>query len=445
MASVKIVLVKHKQKKDGTVPLAVRVIKNRKPSYIFTGNYIFEKDWNAIERCVKKSHPNSTRLNNLLQKKLSEAHASLLDAETSDDNLSTKQITNKVKRKGNRVSFFEAAAERIERKYKAGTFSVAKSELSILCNIEEFLNLNSSAPMETAIEQIKERRKKRMIQGRKPEHSMVDDIKAFSKKKTLSFEEIDTAFLNKYKSFCAAYLGQKTRTITNQLIFIRTLFNQVITDGEVDRKHYPFAGEKEKIKIKSGHKIGLTRAEVLKIEDLKLNQQTSIWHTRNVWLFSFYFAGIRISDVLEMKWSDFKDGRLFYTMNKNEKPISLKIPEKAKGIIDLYIKRRKSEEYIFPFLDNANPKSDYDKFVKIRNASSLFDKYLKRIAKKCDIEKNLSNHIARHSFGNIAGDSISPHMLQKLYRHSDLKTTIGYQANFIHKEADDALDAVINF
>ncbi len=100
--------------------------------------------------------------------------------------------------------------------------------------------------METAIEQIKERRKKRMVQGRKPEHSMVDDIKAFAKKKTLSFEEIDTAFLNKYKSFCAAYLGQKTRTITKQLIFIRTLFNQVITDGEVDRKHYPFAGEKEK-------------------------------------------------------------------------------------------------------------------------------------------------------------------------------------------------------
>jgi hypothetical protein len=35
-------------------------------------------------------------------------------------------------------------------------------------------------------------------------------------------------------------------------------------------------------------------------------------------------------------------------------------------------------------------------------------------------------------------------MLQKLYRHSDLKTTIGYQSNFIHKSADDALDAVIN-
>ena len=54
-------------------------------------------------------------------------------------------------------------------------------------------------------------------------------------------------------------------------------------------------------------------------------------------------------------------------------------------------------------------------------------------------------HIARHSFGNIAGDSVHPLMLQKLYRHSDLKTTINYQANFIHKEADEALDSVVNF
>ena len=34
-------------------------------------------------------------------------------------------------------------------------------------------------------------------------------------------------------------------------------------------------------------------------------------------------------------------------------------------------------------------------------------------------------------------------MKQKLYRHSDVNTTIGYQANFMKKAADDALDAVI--
>jgi len=54
-------------------------------------------------------------------------------------------------------------------------------------------------------------------------------------------------------------------------------------------------------------------------------------------------------------------------------------------------------------------------------------------------------HIARHSFGNISGDKISIQMLQKLYRHSSVTTTIKYQANFIYKDADSALDKVINF
>ena len=133
-------------------------------------------------------------------------------------------------------------------------------------------------------------------------------------------------------------------------------------------------------------------------------------------------------------------------MNKNEKTLSLKIPDKAAVILKIYEKYSKQNNgYVFPFLQNADSKNAEDIFIKTRNATKLFNKYLKFIAIKCGIEKNLSNHIARHSFGNIAGDRIHPLMLQKLYRHSDLKTTLNYQANFIHRDADDALDSVINF
>lgn len=43
----------------------------------------------------------------------------------------------------------------------------------------------------------------------------------------------------------------------------------------------------------------------------------------------------------------------------------------------------------------------------------------------------------------IVGDTIPIQMLQKLYRHSNVATTIGYQANFINQAPDDAADAVI--
>ena len=260
------------------------------------------------------------------------------------------------------------------------------------------------------------------------------------------FQDIDGSFLKKYKIFCATCLHQKKRTITNQLIFIRTLFNLAIKEDIISSEFYPFSGEKEKIRIGSGNKIGLTIEEVEKIEALKLEPGTSIWHTKNLWLVAFYFAGIRISDILKLKWIDFKDDRLYYVMNKNDKAISLKIPDKAQEILAFYRKDKEiNNSYVFPFMRNANSKEPEDVFIKTRNATKLFNKYLKRIAAECRIEKNLSNHIARHSFGNIAGDRIHPLMLQKLYRHSDLKTTINYQANFIHKDADEALDSVINF
>ncbi len=405
MASLKIVLRTNYTKKDGTCPLAIRITKDRKTRFIFTGKYLLPKNWDKNQSRVKKSHSNSSQLNNYLLKRLSEANAVALEIETKDEASSTKEIKQKVQSKKNTVSFYQSANIRIQQKFDAEVFSVARAEQSILNNIQKF-----------------------------------------HKKENLSFEEITTGFISKFKVFCKSQMGQSTRTITNQLIFIRTLFNIAMKDGLVDIKHYPFAGEKEKIRLTSGNKIGLTSEEIERVEVLELEKGFSAWHSKNIWLFAYYFAGMRISDVLAIRWGNIVDGRLFYVMEKNEKPLSLQIPDQAAEIIDLYKDRKtKKTDYIFPFLKKADQKNPEDVFIKIRNASRLINKYLKRIAAQCEIDKTLSNHIARHSFGNIAGDAINPLMLQKLYRHSDLKTTINYQANFIHKEADEALSAVLDF
>lgn len=364
-----------------------------------------------------------------------------------NNNISSKELKRKMIGINNQKSFFALASDRIESKFKKGTYSVAKAELSILYNLEEFLNLKKSLTKPEIINGIKQRRKERISKARKFEFSTADAIKQFKKNNRLTFQDIDQTFIKKYKAFCSIYLEHKTRTITNQLIFIRTLFNIAIKEGIINEEIYPFANEKEKIWIKStSHKIGLTKEEIEIIEKLDLEKESSIWHTRNVWLVAFYFAGIRISDVLKLEWSDFKNDRLYYVMNKNEKPLSLKIPDKAKQILKFYKKNKfVNNGFVFPFLKSVEKRNAEDVFKKTRNATKLFNKYLKRIAEDCNIDKKLSNHITRHSFGNIAGDAIHPLMLQKLYRHSDLKTTLNYQANFIHRDADDALDSVINF
>lgn len=425
MVSIKIVIRKNKEKKDGSVPIAIRISKNYKTNYTFTGQYILEKDWDEVNSRVRKSHPNSKKINNFLLKKLTEVtDLSFLN----NDKISSKELKQKVVGKNNSKSFFQVGAERIEDKYRNNIFSVANAELSILYNIEEFINLKKHVSKEQVIREIKERRKLRISKTRKQEITFKDSVYYFKQKMSLEFKDIDEAFLKKYKSFCSVYLNHKTRTITNQLIFIRTLFNIALGEKLIDANIYPFAGEKEKIKVKRNTQIiGLTRGEIERIEKIQLDSHSSIWHTRNVWLFAFYLAGIRISDAIKLKWSDFKNERLYYVMNKNEKPQNLKIPDKAKSILNHYKQfKNQNHGYIFPFLASANQNDERDMFRKTRNATKLFNDYLKEIAELCEIDKNLSNHIARHSFGNIAGDKIHPLMLQKLYRHSDLKTTLNY-------------------
>lgn len=445
MASIKLVLRKNKKKSDGTIPIAVRVTVNRKARFMFTGQYILEKEWDAGNQRVKKSHPNSKRLNNMLIRKLAEANDVLLELEVASEKGTAEQVKQKVTGKKEGAFFFKNACDRVLKKYESRTFSVAKAELSIIHNVETFLRFRSKSYSKAVRDAIAKERKVRIGESRKPGYDFVAKVKHMVNAHGLTFREIDTKFLNDYKHFCKTCLGQKDRTITNQLIFIRTLFNQAVKLGIVDAKYYPFGNGKEVIRLgEGGTKIGLSREELSRIEAFQPEPNTQLFHARNAWLFSFYFAGIRISDVLSMQWDNFDDGRLYYVMGKNQKPVSLKVPEKAQAIMEHYrTPRTRSEDYIFPYMNGVNANDAEEVFVKSRNGARLINDYLKILAEQCDIHKPLSNHIARHTFGNLAGDSIHPLMLQKLYRHFDLKTTINYQANFIHRDADDALDSVI--
>jgi integrase/recombinase XerD len=155
---------------------------------------------------------------------------------------------------------------------------------------------------------------------------------------------------------------------------------------------------------------------------------------------------MRVADVLKIKWSDIYDQKLHYRMNKNDKLLSLKLPLKVLPIIEIYKKDKLSDDdFIFPELKKAHLKNEKDILSKTKTANKKFNKYLSQIVEKAEINKKLTVHIARHTFGSISGDKIPIQMLQKLYRHSSVTTAINYQANFMHKDTDDALDKVIDF
>lgn len=404
MASSIRLILRKKPNKEGLFPLMIRIVKNRKANVIYTGHYIESHHWDEVERKIKKSHPNSVRLNNLLVKKLAEASDTVIELQSNHKEFSSKQIKKQIVKPFDEESFN----------------SVSKKYLSELEANKKLTRLSSDKPR-------------------------VNHVINFSGSDNLSFKEINEEFLKGFITYLRVKRKNSPRSITNNLIVIRTLFNKAIRQGIVDSKLYPFGKGKIRIKFPETEKVGLSASEVKKIELLD-NLPEQELHARNVWLFSFYLAGMRVADVLRIKWGDIYDDRLHYRMNKNDKLLSLKLPNKVLPIIEEYRKEKlKQNDFIFPELKKANLKSDKDILAKTKTANKKFNKYLETIAEKAEINKKLTMHIARHTFGNISGDKIPIQMLQKLYRHSSITTTINYQSNFIHKDTDDALDKVIDF
>ncbi len=403
MAHVTIELRK-KPNKQGLFPLAVRITVNRCQKYRQFGVNIKLGDWDDNKKLVKASHPNADELNELISAKLLESRKRLNELKSSDKNTPVFKPKKRPKKKIS--NYFDVAQEFLDEIEAQGNYNRLSTE-----------------------------------------KAYISYIKQFHKSDKLPFESIDVSFLKKLKGYLKKYHSLKLTSILNVLVQIRTLFNRAIEKKLVKEKYYPFGKGMNKIKIKfpQTKKVGLIKEEVLELEsltDLSAGEQ----HALNVWLYSFSFAGMRISDVLKERWSHFQNGRLYYSMGKNNKLVSLAIPSKVLEILKQYEHdKRHPDDFVFPELKKADLNCERDIQRKIKVGNKKINDYLGVLAAKAGIEKKLTMHIARHTFGHIAGDKIHPKKLQKLYRHSDIQTTMNYQANFIHSEADEALDSVVNF
>lgn len=402
MATIQAVL-HHKKHSSGLSPIAIRITRNRRSTYLFTGQKIEKHYWDKTNKRVRKSHPNSAMLNNFIQKKLSEANEKLLEAESQS-----------------RYVPLSAVKKRIRNTSNNNFLDTADKYLTYLEEKNKFHQYDT-------------------------EKSRVKKIKEFIGSSYIHFNEITPALLKKFCNYLVAKEGRSQRTANNYLVLIRAIYNMGIANNDVDKDYYPFGKGKIQIKKVESIRIGLNQHEIKILENpigITDAQQVAV----HLWLVSFYFAGIRSSDLLKLKWSDFKDDRLYYRMGKNQKLVSLKVPVKAKKILNIYEEYKLSEDdFVFPQLKGADLNDTRQLITRLQSINRNLNRRLKQAGQILKIEKKLTMHIARHSFGNLSGDKIPIQMLQKLYRHSSVTTTINYQANFMQNEADAALDKVINF
>ena len=398
MATTKLILKLDKENKNGKIPLYLRIIQDRKPSYISLGVYLKKSEWNDEEKKVKKTHSNSGRLNAYIAKKVSEAEAKIIELQTKQKRPSGKKIKTEIMG-GAAVNFFEFTQTHIDAIEQAGHIGMAR--------------------------RIKSTKEK---------------LKTYLGHENLFLTDIDVEFLVKFNDYLAGSLHNKTNTITSNMKLIRRMLNDAIRQGKMNRNDYPFYSYR--LKSEPTKKDFLTEEELLEMEKLDLEQGSRLAEVRDMYIFSAYAGGIRVSDLLMLRWKNVDGERQHFKVLKTGKELHIKLPEKALDILKRYKPRKcDPESLIFSILrsniDFDNPKQ---LLGAITSATTQINDRLKVIALNAKIQKRLSFHTARHTFATRAlRKGIRIEYVSKLLGHATIKETQVY-AKIIDEELDLAMD-----
>jgi integrase len=438
---------------NGYYPIYIRIYQNTKSSYVSIGHSIPEGAWNPEKSEVWESMPSLTK--------------SMKEALTGEE---IKAFRDKQKR-----IILLPNCSKINSDIRAKLSELESLQTKLIVNDEAFnsrilkLKVDKRDIAEKSrkdfllyIEEVAKRKyEKKQIRTNEKYSVLLKKLKTFRKDKPLPIEDLTTSFLNEFQLYLQKE-GSHQNYVHVNLKALRTIIQK-----DAIREDKIFPPEKNPFiwftmpKILPTFKEKLDINEILKIEGLQLEKNQFIYHVRNAFIFSLYNAGIRIGDLLQLKWCNIhEDGRLEYSMGKTGSERSIKILPQALKILKLYeADKEKDTDYIFPFLENNAPYSklispeDFQKaspelieslYKKLESQAVMYNRELKTIATKAEINKNISSHIARHSFADIARKKVSVYDIQKMLGHTSMKTTEAYLKSLDNDSMDKAMIEVFN-
>lgn len=142
--------------------------------------------------------------------------------------------------------------------------------------------------------------------------------------------------------------------------------------------------------------LNLTNLEIKMISDYKLTPGSEMSIHRDLFLFSYYVGGLRLSDILTLKWDNFDGTNIHYCSSKSNTTSIISLSAEAMTIITKYSQNRKKDELIFPVLAGWIDDQDNENInKKISFLAKLINTNLNTIARMAGIDENISYHVSR--------------------------------------------------
>lgn len=211
-----------------------------------------------------------------------------------------------------------------------------------------------------------------------PIHINESDIKEFLGK--FSHPNTQRAYHSAIKKFYEICLGQKEKF-----------------------KYIPYARKEKKLPIV------LSQDEIQRMFDVCENLK------HKVILALLYSAGLRVSELINLKWKDIDRSRMVINIiqAKGKKDRQVMLPSTIIPLLENYYHQYKSVEYVL------NGQGDLAQY-----SSRSVGEVIKQLAEKAGIKKRVYTHLIRHCTGtHLVENGTDIVLIQKLFGHSSVKTT----------------------
>ena len=239
----------------------------------------------------------------------------------------------------------------------------------------------------------------------------------------IDIEKIDHAFITEYEFYLRSERKCANNTAVKYIKNFHKIINICLANGWLTKD--PFANYKAK--VKEVIREFLTEQEIQSLMEKEFVSER-LELVRDIFVFSC-FTGLAYIDVKQLTQDNIVlgiDGDKWINKNRQKTDTNSKIPSlpTAQYIMDKYSDYpvNKNKGTILPILSNQKMNS-----------------YLKEIATVCGINKELTFHIARHTFATTVtlSNGVPIETVSKMLGHTNLKTTQHYAKILDKKISED--------
>ncbi len=241
----------------------------------------------------------------------------------------------------------------------------------------------------------------------------------------INIEKIDHAFIMEYEFYLRSERKCANNTAVKYIKNFHKIINQCLANGWLNKD--PFFNYKAK--IKEVVRDFLSEAEIEQMINKEFVSER-LELVRDIFVFSC-FTGLAYIDVKQLTLDNIAlgiDGDKWIFKNRQKTDTASKIPllPMAQEIINKYAEHPvcKNEKRLLPILTNQK-----------------MNAYLKEIADVCEIKKELTFHIARHTFATTVtlSNGVPLETVSKMLGHTSLKTTQHYAKILDKKISEDMM------